>query len=1029
MRGFTMRGLMAACVVVGVLVSVPSTVLAQASLTGIVRDTSGGVLPGVTVEAASPVLIERVRSAVSDGAGQYRIIDLRPGTYTVTFTLPGFGAVRREGIVLEGTFTATVNAELSIGNIAETITVSGESPIVDVQSVRRQTVVDSATIDAIPAAKSYGALLVLLPNTVAGNQSQVVPGMVVFGGAGGRINEGRLQLDGLHVGSAFNGAGVSAYRPDIGGAQEVVMTSSGGLGEAEVGGPSLNVLPREGGNSIRGSIHASGVSGGMVGDNYTQELRDRGLLTPGRFVKVWDFNGSFGGPVVRDRLWFYVQSRDEGSLRRVASMFANANEGNQNPADPNAFRYVPDLNRPAATAASYRTFALRLTGQATSRNKVSVFWDEQLPCEGAASSGAGGVTACRSASSIYAISGAHGSPAPQASPTLAPEAGTYRGYGQRVQQAKWTSPATNRLLLEAGFGTYRSRWGGNPMPGADTSLLRVVDQCNVTPVPGQPCEHGISNITFGAPNWASNINSSLTWNAAASYVVGRHSLKVGHQGGHLIDDRTNFTNAESMSIRLNNGVPNQVTMSISPFSLSQRVRYTAFFVQEQWTLGRVTLQGALRHDRAWSYYPQQVVGPVRFFPQEVVYPRTTGVEGYNDITPRAGLAMDVFGNGRTALKLSMGRYHEAAQNAGLFTVLNPTSRITTTASRGWTDTNGNYYPDCQLLVAAANGECNATNLATFGTPVFTSTLDPALTSGWGVRSGDWQWGASVQQEVAPRVSAELGYQRRWLVNFSVTDNLNRGPEDHDEFALLVPSDPRLPGGGGGSLGGLYNVTQAAFALGNDNFVTLDREYARRKNATDSIYLNVTARPRSGVMLQGGINTWNTNSDVCALRAHLPELTIPGAAGPTNPWCNTSSRTTRVTGLGSYLIPRIDVQVAGTFRSDQGPNLAANYTTPVGNTTLARPFVGVGGGTITVNLIEPGTLRGDRVNQIDLRFAKILRFARTRANVGLDVYNIINASPVLSYAQAFVPNQTVNTWLRPTSILEPRYVKFSATFDF
>jgi hypothetical protein len=1024
-----MRRASAACVVIiGVLVLVPSAVYAQASITGLVRDTSGAVLPGVTVEVASPALIERVRTAVSDGSGQYRVIDLRAGTYSVTFTLPGFSTVRREGIVLEGTFTATVNVEMRVGVLEETITVTGETPIVDVQSVRRQTVIDSDTINAIPAAKSYAGLMILMPQavTATGNalNTQVVPGMVVFGGAGGRGNEGRLQLDGLHVGSAFNGAGVSSYRPDIGNATEVVMTTSGGLGEAEVGGPLLNVVPREGGNAIGGNFYASGVSRGMIGDNYTQELQDAGLTTPGRFTKVWDLNASVGGPILRDRVWYYAQVRDEGSTRRVPNMFANANAG-----DPNAWTYVADTSRPAATAASYRTGALRLTVQATQRNKFRVFWDEQMPCEGAAAPFASGnVSACRSSKDNEVISGAHGSPAPQAGPTIAPETGSYRAYGQRVQQARYTAPATNRLLFEGGFGTYRSRWGGNPMPGGNTEdLIRVVEQCVGA---NCPANGNIPNLTYRSGNWASNINSSLTWNGSASYVVGAHSMKFGYQGGHLIDERKNFTNTHFLQYRVNSStgvtIPNQLTMTINQFPITQRVRYAAFYAQEQWTLGRVTLQGALRYDRAWSYFPEATVGPVRFFPTAVTYPKTTGVEGYHDLQPRAGVAVDVFGTGKTSLKINVGRYLEAAQNGGLFTASNPTARISTTTTRAWTDSNGNWTPDCNLLNPATNAECGASTNANFGTPVIDSTLDPALLSGWSIRSGDWQVGASVQQEVLPRVAVEVGWQRRWLVNFVTTDNLNRGPEDHTPFGIVVPTDPRLPGGGGGELWGLYNVTQAAFARGNDNFVTLDKNYARRTNATNSIHLNLTARPRSGLMFQGGFNTRNTGADICALRELLPELTVPGATSPTNPWCNTSTGfVTRVTGLGSYMIPKVDVQVAGTFRSDQGGDLAANYTASNAQTVgLNRAFVGTAGQTIVVNLLEPGSLYGDRVNQIDLRFAKILRFGRTRTNVGVDIYNIINSSAVLTYNQTFG-----TTWLRPQSVLDPRFVRVSAQIDF
>jgi len=418
-----------------------------------------------------------------------------------------------------------------------------------------------------------------------------------------------------------------------------------------------------------------------------------------------------------------------------------------------------------------------------------------------------------------------------------------------------------------------------------------------------------------------------------------------------------------------------------------------------------------------------------------------GVEGHHDVWPRGGVAYDVFGTGKTSVKVNIGRYLEAAQNAGAFVALNPTGRLSTTTTRAWTDSNRNYRADCDLMngaaqnLTAAGGDICGTNVnANFGTEVFESTLDPALLSGWGVRPGDWQWGASVQHEVLPRVAVEFGYMRRWLVNFTTTDNLSRAPEDHTQFGVTIPTDPRLPGGGGGVLEGLYNVTPEAAVRLNNNFQTLSTNLGDRSQGTDSMYLNLTARPRSGLFLQGGFNTANSNTDYCPIRSVVPEYTVVGAESPTNPWCNTSTGwVTRMTGLGTYTVPKIDVLVAGTFRSDQGAALAANWAAPNSATVgLNRPYAGVGGQVVTVNLIEPGTLYGDRVNELDLRFAKILRFGRTRTNVGFDIYNVMNSAPVLTYNQNFVLPTAASpsgSWLTPTSVLQPRFVKFSAQIDF
>ena len=1013
------------------LVILPASAFAQASIEGVVKDTSGAVLPGVTVEASSPALIEKVRSAITDGSGTYRIIDLRSGIYEVTFSLTGFSTVKREAVELTGSFTASINAEMKVGTVAETITVTGETPIVDTQSVRRQTTISNDVISSMPAARSYAGVMLLIPATTtqAGSNLdiQVTPGMLVFGGAGGRTNEARLQVDGLNTGAAFNGAGVSSYVPDIGNAQEISTTTSGGLGEAEVGGPQFSIVPKTGGNTFKGSGYVSAVTSGMVGNNYTADLQARGLTTPGALTKLWDYNGAFGGPVKQDRVWFFLQVRDEGSYRTVPGMFANANMG-----DPTKWTYVADTTRPAVQAGSWANGALRMTVQPSPRNKVNLFWDEQHPCQGAAWLGTN--SGCRQSGPGQIICGAPGSSNPSCSATSAPETGTYLNpYGQRVQQATWTSPVSNRLLLEAGVGTYLSRWGGSEMPGNPTrDLVQVVEQCAA----GCPNNGNIAGLTYRSENWAANWQGTHGWRASASYVTGAQSMKFGYQGGYLVENDKNFTNNENLTYRFNNGVPNQLTEQIIPVPTLQRVRYDALYAQEQWTLGRVTLQGAVRYDRAYSWYPAVSVGPTIFLPVAVTYPETQGVHSYNDITPRLGAVWDVFGTGKTSVKVNMGEYLQAAQNGLSYAALRPTSRLTTSVTRTWTDSNHDFAPNCDLQNQFANGECGQISTLNFGKNVFTSTLDPSLVSGWGVRPGDWQIGASVQQQVLPRVSVEAGYIRRWLTNFEVTDNLSQAPSDFGTFSVVAPSDPRLPGGGGYTISNLYNVNQNVASAANQN-QTLASAYGNYTQVFNGVLVNVTARPRNGLVFQGGVSTGNTRTNFCDIRAALPEQNTPGPPtpngfSPTNPWCNTATGLiTRYTGLGSYTLPKVDVLLSGTFRSDQGAPLAAYWTAPnsVIQPSLGRPLSN-GAPNATINLIEPGTQYGDRVNEVDLRLAKILKFGRTRTNIGFDIYNILNSAAVLSYNQNFVPPSATSIgWLTPTGVLQPRFWKFSVQFDF
>jgi hypothetical protein len=1030
-----MRRLQVGLAAIALLVLVPAMAFAQAAIAGVVKDASGAVLPGVTVEASSDALIEKTRSAVSDGTGTYRIVDLRPGTYSVSFTLTGFSTVKRDGVELSGSFTATINADMKVGAIEETITVSGETPIVDTQSVRRQVTVSNDVISNMPAARSYAGVMMLIPATTtqagANLDIQVTPGMLVFGGAGGRVNEARIQVDGLNTGAAFNGAGVSSYVVDIGNAQEISMTTSGGLGEAEVGGPSFSIVPKTGGNAIKGSVYASNVTKGMVGDNYTQALKDAGLTTPGKLFKLWDYNIGVGGPIKKDKVWYFAQFRDEGSHRTIPGMFANLNMGN-----PNAWTYARDDSRPAVAAGSWRNGALRLTVQPTERNKFNVFWDQQLPCQGAGVLGS--KEGCRQSGEGEIICGAAGASNPACSSNTAPEIGTYlSGFGQRVQQATWSSPVTNKLLLEAGFGTYWSQWGGIQHPGSNFyNLVGVTEQCT-----NADCGSfgGIANLQYRSGTYRWNLQGTVTWRASAAYVTGAQSMKFGYQGGYLYDHQYTYTNDQFVAYRFNSGQPNQITENINAFPADQRVRYDAFYAQDQKTFGRITLQGAVRYDRAWSYFPAVTVGPSRFLPTAIDFPFTDGVHSYNDITPRGGAAIDLFGTGKTSLKINAGKYLQAAQNGLAYAALRPSSRLQTTTTRTWTDGNKNYAPDCNLQLTGANAECTAIANTAFGSSVFTSDLDPSLRSGWGVRPGDWGIGISVQQEILPRVSVELGYNRRWLTNFTWDDNVLQATGDYKPFTVVAPVDSRLPGSASGATSGtLFNANPNVSALTNNVTKLASDAGGKYAQVYNGFLLNISARPRNGLVFQGGVGSGTQRTDYCEVRAASPEWTVIGAQSPNNPWCNTSTGfITRYTGLGSYTVPKVDLLVSGTFRSDAGAPLSANWTILNTNPQWTSIISQLGRApsnnatSIVVNVVEPGTLYGDRVNEFDARVAKIIRIGRTRTNIGFDLYNLLNSSAILSYNNNFSPVITTGAaaWLSPASVLQPRFWKFSVQVDF
>src|SRR5688572_15653941 len=439
---------------------VPTSSYAQATLAGIVRDTSGAVLPGVTVEAASPALIEKVRSAVTDGTGQYQLVDLRPGTYSVTFSLSGFRSARREGVEVSGGGVITVNGELSVGGVTETIVIEAENPVVETQTVRRQAVLENKTISELPAARGYGAILAAIPTLQgagANSSSSVNPSF--FSAHGGPGNEGRVMLDGLSVGAAFNGGGVSGNAYDTANAAEMQVSISGSLGEAEVGGPMLNIVPKTGGNLFSGTVFGSGAGEWAQGSNIDDELRAFGITEAAALIKLWDVSFALGGPIKRDKLWFFANYRDFGNHTDIPGLYANLNEGNAARWD-----YVANPAIKTRTATSKTVASVRLTTQATPRNKFSFYYDYQWDCDQGSQSTEEG---CRTKGDDYNFGTVFGS-------GFSSEGNTnFWDAREIISQVTWSSPVTNKLLLEAGYATFLSRWGWQPQPGMITNLVQM----------------------------------------------------------------------------------------------------------------------------------------------------------------------------------------------------------------------------------------------------------------------------------------------------------------------------------------------------------------------------------------------------------------------------------------------------------------------------------------------------------------------------------------------------------------------------
>ncbi len=1030
------------------LLLLPAAAAAQATVAGAVRDSSGAVLPGVSVEATSPALIERVRTGVTDGSGQYRISDLPPGEYELLFSLSGFNSLKRQGVTVSGSGVIPINVELAVGTLSETLTVRGESPLVDTQTARRETVVSAQTIASLPITRNYGGVLNATPglNVQPGvNANDLMPSMSTFSAHGGQATEGRVMVNGVSVNGPFGANSVTQFAFDVGNAEEMQVLVSGGLGESETGGPIANIIPRSGGNQFSGNTFYSGTTSKFQRDNLDAELQRIGIAQAPTVRRNWDTNFALGGPIRRDRLWFYGNVRSVGVGQVVAAGVApNAFAG-----DANQWLYQAVPGVEVRQVESKLDTSGRLTSQLTRRDRVTFAYTFQDRCQG--SSLTEGGDGCRTPGSGWIG-------APANADTTAPEAGSgYMDQPTTLTQATYTSPISNRQLIDAAISrfAYGQIGNGSVPPDATTGFIGVTERSN---------RYGRAGISYRAPlGWAVYDAVPWNWRAAWSYVTGSHNAKVGYQGTLMKYDWTSYTNPSLQRYFFNtpagaaNGVPIGVTYTTSEnFEFANRAEAHAIFLQDQWTRGRLSLQGALRYDTVRSWMPAEHNGTdatSRFSPTPVRFERTDSVTGYHDITPRMGLAYDIFGNGRTAIKINAGKYLAAAVADGIYSsnspALNYVRTISGTNGRGWTDSNNNFAVDCNLLSAAAQdlrstgGDVCAAltggNL-NFGSVAPNTIIDPDVLSGWGVRQFNWNFGASVQHTVRSGLSVDLGYNRRWWGNFLTTVNQLVGPGDYDVWTLPIPQNDKLPGGGGGTAQ-FVAITPTAAARGAQSYQTKETDFADARTAYwHGVDFNVTARMADRINLQAGTSTGRGVRDICDLWRARPELqgsNRADACAVTEPWM-TSFR-----GLASYRVPKAEVQVSATLRSTRttaggenasnGTSLNANYQLP--NTTVLQylgrlPAGALATGTTTVNLAVPSSLYPpERRNQIDVRIAKILRFGSRRLDVGADIYNLLNANTATAFDQTYLFSDNGASYLNPTAIMAPLLVRFNATLNF
>jgi len=972
------------------------------AVAGEVTDATGAVLPGVTVEVTSPALIEGTRTAITDGSGRYSVVSLRPGVYAVTFTLSGFSVVRREGVQLSAGFTAPVNAQLRIGSLAETITVTGASPTVDVRNVRTQSVLDvDTTLNVLPSAQNVSAFATLtLGATLMGNAGT---GGVDVGGSGGEMGtasihnnrEGDMKIaqDGmssnnsmgtnggiLHMGQHYNMEAVS----------EVAMSSNGMMAETETAGLQINYVPKDGGNRFSASGRATYANDRFSADNITPELRAKGATNPPEVKRIWDWGGGMGGPIRRDVLWFFTAHRWWGAESYVPGSFWNGAQGQKSATGVPL--YVADLNRRGFNADPSQENSVRLTWQVTSKDKIGFFGNRGDQC------------LCGRA--ISAI--------------LAPESGLRASApSNHFFQGTWTRTQSSRLLFEAGQSRLRNPFEFQRAPGVSETDIQIVELSplfiyNAWAADAIPYNVGDKSAT-----------DQLNGRASVSYVTGSHSFKAGAQWMHGWIESNGSNNAipgfGPANVTTLGGVPIAITLVSHPQYNRSDFRNIGFYAQDQWSIQRLTVNLGIRFDVFDGWSPDQE-SPANSYVPAIRVSRVDGTPRWRDVSPRLGAAYDLAGDGRTAIKVTAGRYVQG-MGTGLPLANNPANAISKSTTRTWNDANRNFFPEGDPRNPAANGELGPSANAAFGTPRITSFFDADMLTD--NRPYTWQMSASVDRELADNMRLSIGYFRTMHFNQTVLDNESVIAADYDAFCVVAPSG--IPGAGGQRVCGFADLSAAGRARVPRNTTKIDKNFGDRTEVYNGVDVDVNLRYGNGGLLRGGFSLGRTVNDSCFVVDSPQDLYQCRVVVPL-------AGNSQVKLSGSYPAP-YGIELSAVYQNLPGPAIQATATfssaqiaPSLGRNLSACPAAtGACNATVNLNMLVPNAAFEGRIQQVDVRLAKLLNGPFGRVRVTFDLYNAFNASPILGRNNTF---GTVGAgWGRPTAVMAGRLIKLGAQYSW
>jgi hypothetical protein len=935
-----------------VLVGMCVPALAQSSIAGVVTDESGGVLPGVTVEAASPALIERVRSAVTDAQGRYAITSLRPGDYTVTFSLTGFSSVKREGFSLPDNFTLTANAVLKVGDLQETITVTGDSPIVDVQRVQQTQVVSRQLLDVLPTGKSYRSTAGLITAVRPHKQSAADSGSLAqnLNSHGMGTQQTIILFDGITTNSFI--VGQAGYANDAA-VQEISYQTSANTADVEVGGLRANLVPRDGGNTFHGGGFFGDLEGKWQSDNNSAELRTLGLTQQNTIKYSRDVNPWVAGPVVKDRLWFLGSYRKTSNAQIVAQAFYR--DG------------TPGVNRISITNNT-----ARLTMQVTPHNKLSLHFDRVF----------------RNNPDFVSP----GQIVEESSKIFNPKHGMYA-----TEQVKWTSAISSRLLFEAGYGLGIYRFLNDARPAVK------FDRNTQEWLANAPHSDTVLSKTWKSANYGWQAPTRNAINAVVSYVTGSQNLKFGvdQQWGEYVT--TNDLNADLTQI-YQNGVASFVDVAATPNRVHSHLKAElGVFGMDSLRFRRLTADLGVRLDYFNAYQPAQALPVGRFVPARSI-PEIPCLPCFStQFAPRLGASLDVFGNGRTALKGGVYKYN----NSPYLVLTQAYSPLNQPADRRtWRDPNGDDI--------AQDSEIGASNNLNFLTAKPNRRPDSDLQRPY-VR----EYTVGIQHQLVRGVAVSASWDLRQFRNLIVTRNALAGLGDYTPFTINNPLD---------------NTPLTIFRLNNNKQGQIDLvdTTATNSDTARQVYrafeVNTNARLPRGATVFGGIifeQTQTVNCDV-----NDPNLLR---------FCDQTGKLYQELGAVPSLPYRKNIKVSGSqplpygvavsvaFQSYGGTGLCTTDCAewlPVTYTIPSALFPGGQTQSVTVNLAAPGTRIVDRWNQLDLSVQKSIKAHSVEYQLMFQLFNATNANSILNQNTSFGPRLG-----QPLEILAGRAPRIAVQIKF